>query len=176
MNDYGPGCNCEVRAFMVGGGGDHDYTGCGAGSGYHNYTSWGMWTLTRSIARIAVGNYGQASNFTRYGETYTALPGQDATYDYHADKQHGGNGYSGGGGFCDKYNDCSGNSFNGGANGSDGEGSSSDGTFGHGSGEDLSQYKLANSQLSPGEGGQAWLQPVVPLNPTSVEEVGAGYS
>ena len=53
----------------------------------------------------------------------------------------------------------SGNSFNGGSNGSDGEGSSSDGTFGHGSGDDLSKYILKNWKLSPGEGGQGWVDP-----------------
>ena len=53
----------------------------------------------------------------------------------------------------------SGNSFNGGSNGSDGEGSSSDGTYGHGSGNDLSKYRLDNWKLSPGEGGQGWVDP-----------------
>ena len=116
-------CNCELRHFLVGGGGDRDYVGCGAGSGYHNYEIYPIiWvntifgTTVEVSAQIAVGNYGQASNITlRYESPYnvdftdiTAHPGQDATYDYHLDKQQGGNGYSGGGGFCDKYNDCSG--------------------------------------------------------------------
>ena len=53
----------------------------------------------------------------------------------------------------------SGNSFNGGSNGRDGEGSSSDGTFGHGSGENLANYKLDNWKLTPGEGGKGWNDP-----------------
>ena len=47
--------------------------------------------------------------------------------------------------------------YNGGSNGGDGYGSSSIGSFGHGTQEDLRLYPMRNFRLSPGVGGDEYV-------------------
>merc|ERR1711973_135780 len=143
-------CECEFRAFLVGGGGDYGNTnGVGAGSGYLNYINEKL-SLSSQVAQVQVGRFGQASIITfANGLNYTAKPGQDTS------GYSGGDGYSGGGAFCNTdFDDCTRTSFNGGTNGGDGEGSSNHISHGKGTGEDVQRYELDNWTISAGEGGK----------------------
>ena len=86
-------------------------------------------------------------------EHFQASPGQDCYWDVEEQRHHGGNGYSGGGGYCyERTTKCLG-SFNGGTDGTAGQGRSSIGIFGYGAGEDLSLYSMDNFNVTPGKGG-----------------------
>ena len=152
-------CECEFRAFLVGGGGDYGRTDLvGAGSGYLNYINEKL-SLSSQVAQVQVGRFGQPSIITfANGLNYTAMPGQNTQWDGNFVK--GGDGYSGGGAHCySGYDDCTRTSFNGGTNGGDGEGSSDavreyHYSHGKGTGEDVQRYELDNWTISAGEGGK----------------------
>ena len=126
---------------MVGGGGQQSDL-CGGGSGYLNYTVQPLENLSYKIS-VAAGGERQSSTISINGITITASPGQDAysVPNFQFSHYYGGNGYSGGGGYCNHYDlaQCSGN-LNGGSNGSNGEGPSTPvndqimnlGAYGHG--------------------------------------------
>ena len=50
--------------------------------------------------QVVVGKEREASNITMNGTTISAMPGQDGAYDNRTDKCTGGDGFSGGGGYC----------------------------------------------------------------------------
>ena len=83
----------------------------------------------------------------------TVSPGQDGYFSKEDSLQRGGDGFSGGGGYCHQPDgDCV-ESYSGGTEGGNGHGSSSVGTFGYGTGEDLGKYRMNRFTISPGGGG-----------------------
>ena len=74
-------CECEFRAFLVGGGGDYGRTDLvGAGSGYLNYINEKL-SLSSQVAQVQVGRFGQPSIITfANGLNYTAKPGQNTSW------------------------------------------------------------------------------------------------
>merc|ERR1711874_31013 len=135
--------HCEVRMFLVGGGGQtNNYRGSGSGSGYLKYSSKTL-TETKTV-QLNVGDQGEASQVILDGVTIEALPGESDTYDN--SNYYGGNGFSGGGGFCE----CEG-----GHDGSDGAGDEDiNSNGGKGTGEKLSSFPMESFILTPGVGGQ----------------------
>ena len=130
--------DCQLRVFAVGGGGLGDM-GSGAGSGYLLYNAMNI-TGPTNIS-LVVGGMQLASIVTINGQAFIAEAGHDSR-----DVQNGADGYSGGGALC--------NGCDGGSNGGNGD-SFFDNKGGHGTGEDISTYKLENWVLSPGVGGQS---------------------
>ena len=116
------GIGCQLRAMAVGGGGTQ-LCGAGAGSGYIEYLDVPIPHPSVSV-KVAVGNHGQSSNISIEGLiSITARPGQNSIAS--AISCTGGDGFSGGGAFCEisgHHPDyCTGNIFDGGKNGGDGE-------------------------------------------------------
>ena len=131
----------EIRALAVGGGGrgPTGYGG-GAGSGQVNFTSLVM--KAGDVLALTVGAQGEPSSVQK-DEKVVLLA--DAGQNY--DRENGGDGYSGGGGY-----DESGVGGAGGQDGSDGEDTPS-GKGGHGSGLKLGELNMTRFTLSPGTGG-----------------------
>ena len=134
-------CYVEIRALAVGGGGrgPTGYGG-GAGSGQVNITSLVM--KAGDVLALTVGAQGEPSSVQKDGEVVLLA---DAGQNY--DRENGGDGYSGGGGY-----DESGVGGAGGQDGSDGEDTPS-GKGGHGSGLKLGELNMTRFTLSPGMGG-----------------------
>ena len=125
--------HCQLRVFMVGGGGHAVNSNIGGGSGYIKYSSI-ILTESNIIQTLQVGDYGQPSTVTiQDGVFLEASPGQNGI----------SGGWSGGGGpncNCD-----------GGSDGGDGSGAG-----GKGTGEKLSSFPMESFILTPGLGGQAY--------------------
>ena len=67
-------------------------------------------------------------------------------------RNHGGDGYCGGGATCYPYYcNATQGPFNGGTGGGDGQGNTTMTTFGRGTGEDLTLYQLQHWVLTPGQ-------------------------
>ena len=67
-------------------------------------------------------------------------------------RNHGGDGYCGGGATCYPYYcNATQGPFNGGTGGGDGQGNTTMTTFGRGTGEDLTSYPLQHWVLTPGQ-------------------------
>ena len=128
-----PSSGCHLRVLAVGGGGGAGYGG--GGSGY--ILSYNETLTTDTVLNIIVGDQRQSSWVTINGQTFEAAPGDDAD-----------DGYSGGGAFGGNTE-----GHDGGSNGEDGE---NDQNFdgGHGTGEDVTTYKMNNFALTPGAGGK----------------------
>ena len=126
----------QLRMFLVGGGGQGIWAG--GGSGYLRYLTMDL-SGEKNI-RLTVGDHQEASSVIVNNLSIVAEPGDD--YDSFA----GGDGYSGGSGRCESAVPC-----RGGSDGGDGD----DGRefAGHGTGENVTNYKLDNWLLSPGAGG-----------------------
>ena len=122
--------HCELRVFMVGGGGSAVNNYIGGGSGYIKYSTIGL-TESNIIQTIKVGDYGHRSSVTIDGVILLAEPGRPGL----------DGGWSGGGG-----SNCN---CNGGSDGSDGSGAG-----GKGTGEKLSSFPMDSFILTPGVGGQ----------------------
>ena len=127
--------HCQLRVFMVGGGGRYvgggESTDIGGGSGYIKYSTFGL--KSNIIQTIKVGDYGQPSNVTF---------GIDGVFLEAAPGLHGpAGGWSGGGG-----PNCIG-----GSDGGDGIGAG-----GKGTGEKLSSFPMDSFILTPGVGGQSY--------------------
>ena len=124
---------CQLRVLAIGGGGKG--ATIGGGSGYIQFYSETF--IADTVISLIVGDRRESSSVTVNGETVMAAPGNDGNL--------GGDGYSGGGGWgqpgCD-----------GGTDGSDGEDCFYDG--GHGTGDDVTAYKMDNFVLTPGAGGK----------------------
>lgn len=135
--------HCQVRLFLVGGGGKYSgHTYGGGGSGYLKYSSITL-NEVKSI-QIEVGDQGETSTVTMDGVTLEAGPGESDRTD--GTIRYGGNGYSGGGSVsCE----C-----NGGSDGGDGGGDGDTHIGGKGTGEKLSSFPMDTFILSPGVGGQ----------------------
>ena len=112
-----PRDTCQLRSLLVGGGGyaRQGETQAGAGSGFLHYLSYGGYGGAE--LRVGVGEAGEASTLTISGDTFSGLPGQDASKDHYGFSK-GGDGYSGGGDFGRNK---------GGTDGSDGWGSGDEG-------------------------------------------------
>ena len=122
---------CQLRILAIGGGGEA-FAG-GGGSGYIQFHSE---TFTaETFISLTVGDKSQSSSVTVNGQTVTAAPGNDCV----SGSYQGADGYSGGGG-RGIYSGC-----DGGTDGSDGEDCSYDG--GHGTGDDVTAYKLHSFTL-----------------------------
>jgi len=127
---------CQLRVLAIGGGGRGGYGG--GGSGYIQFHSETLTAAT--LISLTVGDKSQSSSVTVNGQTVTAAPGNDCV----SGSYQGADGYSGGGG-RGIYSGC-----DGGTDGSDGEDCSYDG--GHGTGDDVTAYKMDNFVLTPGAG------------------------
>ena len=134
---------CQLRVLAVGGGGMGG--GCGAGSGHIQYQTMILDPIT--IISITVGAQSQSSVVRVNSQTVEARPGG---YDRSCD------GYSGGGAANFQWG---GAYYTGGTNGGDGWGSQDDNP-GHGTGEDISEYKMDNYILTPGAGGEGWVDSI----------------
>ena len=131
---------CQLRVLAIGGGGE-GYTG-GGGSGYIQFHSE---TLTaETFISLTVGDKSQSSSVTVNDQNVTAAPG----IDYDGTSGKGADGYSGGGGGASPGCD-------GGTDGSDGDDCTYDG--GHGTGDDVTAYKMDNFVLTPGAGGKYYV-------------------
>ena len=141
------GGECELRIFLVGGGGNFGSYG-GGGSGYIGYSPQLVSAGTVLTVTAQVGGRGQSSSVTIRGETITALPGYDGP-DF-----DGGDGYCGGGG----------GGYYGGAGGTDGgdgyrdDGSGGIGTGGLGIHWDISSFTFNAWKLGAGAGGEVYHQ------------------
>ena len=135
-----PFSKCQLRILAVGGGGIGGQWrdgGWGGGSGYIQYRKL---TLTaESVINLRVGKGSQSSVVTINGQTIEAAPGKSSL-------AKGGDGYSGGG--ADGYS--------GGSNGGNGDDPWYRSDDGHGTGEDITTYRMDNFVLSPGAGGKVW--------------------
>merc|ERR1711973_411254 len=87
---------CQLRALLVGGGGGGDLAG--GGSGYFNIHQLQVNPSYKIF--VTAGGRSQSSMISVNGITITAHPGLDYHCDYHNGFCYGGDGYSGGGGFC----------------------------------------------------------------------------
>merc|ERR1711973_1010457 len=150
---------CQLRALLVGGGA-YGGGGGGGGSGYFNIHQLQVNPYYKIF--VKAGGLGQSSTISVNGITMTAHPGLD----YHCDNDnrcYGGDGYSGGGGRCREDNGvkCDAGNYTGGTNGSNGGGPSTPDDHhwapGHGTGEDISGYRMDEFKLSPGQGGMAYV-------------------
>ena len=95
----------------------------------------------------------QPSSISIGSVTTSAMPGEDGFHkneDGGKGKRKGGDGYSGGGGWCYEELEYCESSYAGGADGHDGHGKSSKGTYGHGTGDDLGSFHFENFALTPG--------------------------
>ena len=139
--------DCLLRILAVGGGG-HGGTS-GGGSGYINYTTRTI--ISRSSEYkigIKVGNISQATIVTLdHIDEVRAEPGQTGDYD------NGGRGYSGGGAWCLYTVDGCDGGYNGGHGEDRADGK---GKGGHGTGEDVTEYKFDHYKLSPGDAGERY--------------------
>merc|ERR1711973_344182 len=139
---------CQLRALLVGGGGGGDLAG--GGSGYFNIHQLQVNPSYKIF--VTAGGRSQSSMISVNGSTIAAHPGLDAHYDngFH----YGGDGYSGGGGFCSEEDGvkCDTGNYTGGTNGSDGGSPSTPddyhGAPGHGTGEDISGCRVDKFKLS----------------------------
>ena len=131
--------HCAARFFLVGGGGSGSYGG--AGSGYLTYSVIPL-TETTTV-QINVGDQGAASTVSINGVNLEAAAGESDTYD--GTINHGGDGFSGGGGW---------GSYNGGSDGGDGAGDGDTHLGGQGTGEKLSSFAMDSFLLTPGVGGR----------------------
>jgi len=130
---------CQLRVLAIGGGGKGNSGG--GGSGYIQFYSE---TFTaETFISLTVGDWRQSSSVTVNDQTVMAAPGNDAGV-------AGADGYSGGGGYINNSN----RGCDGGTDGSDGEDCSYDG--GHGTGDDVTAYKMKNFVLTPGAGGKCY--------------------
>ena len=131
--------DCQVRMFLVGGGGyaHSSYQGGGGGSGYLQYLSQSATDVLTSLSLI-VGGEREQSSVTIYGKNITALPGKAS---YSDGDEQGGDGYCGGGDY---------GHYKGGTSGSDGEGR---GNEGGGTGEDVTAFHIVNFVITSGAGG-----------------------
>ena len=95
-----------------------------------------------------------------YNQSVVAEPGDDSSF------YDGGDGYSGGSGDCDGVSPC-----RGGSNGGDGDdGSNTESAGGHGTHENVGDYKLDSWVLTPGAGGDGTL----PCSDASYRGAGGG--
>jgi len=163
MKVIGDGDNCTMRILVVGGGGSGDfhqnesyyYSGGGGGSGYLYYTILPSFPWSIMDFTVTVGSFGEPSVVKFLNGPYDGMyfidadPGQNG---YHNGSDNGGDGYCGGGaGCCNQHGSMP---YCGGSDGSDGENDVADGDGGgHGTGEDIKEYKFDNFELSPGKGG-----------------------
>ena len=92
-----------------------------------------------------------------YNQSVVAEPGDDSSF------YDGGDGYSGGSGDCDGVSPC-----RGGSNGGDGDDTES--ASGHGTHENVGDYKLDSWVLTPGAGGDGTL----PCSDSSNRGAGGG--
>ena len=154
------GVQCQLRAFLVGGGGSMSGD-AGGGSGYLKYYS--ELTGPPITIELLVGGSQQAS-FVQLenGTRIIAEAGKDGM-GWVEDGYKGGDGYSGGG--------CRGHCY-GGSNGSDGQGDDH-GEGGSGSQVDLTSFPLDNFVLSPGPGGK-WCEWNIWGSPGGVKGGGGG--
>ena len=128
---------CQLRVLAIGGGGEGNSGG--GGSGYIQFHSE---TFTaETFISLTVGDKSQSSSVTVNDQNVTAAPG----IDYDGTSGKGADGYSGGGGGASPGCD-------GGTDGSDGKDCDYDG--GHGTGDDVTAYKMDNFVLTPGAGGK----------------------
>ena len=140
---------CDIRFLLVGSGG-WGYFG-GGGSGYLEYRSLQVSAGEVLTAQVGdetaqVGDERLSSSVTlRSGDVYTANSGQWGQGGY----EGGGAGYSGGGGGGRN------NGGDGGTNGGDGLGGS-DGSGGHGTGEDVSSFTFTAWIIEAGAGGEVY--------------------
>ena len=126
---------CQLRVLAIGGGGEADGGGGGGGGG-SGYIQFYSGTLTAdTFISLTVGDQKTSSIVTVNGQAVTAGPGNDGN-----DSGKGGDGYSGGGGYGNDIG-C-----DGGTDGSDGE-DCSYGDGGHGTGDDVTAYKLHSFTL-----------------------------
>ena len=99
--------------------------------------------------KVTVGNSGEASRVLVDNGLLEAGPGDDGlSYPDDGVGPVGGDGYSGGGGYCV----CSGGSD--GGDGQSGDGGDVYGVGGHGTGEKIAFYKMDFFSLTPAPGGQ----------------------
>ena len=142
--------SCQLRVIVIGGGGKGDEEGGnGGGSGYIRYYPTDIFASEKQI-KVTVGNSSQASIVFIDNGVLEAPPGDDGlSYPDDGSGPVGGDGYSGGGGYCV----CSG-----GFDGGDGEAGGGDDGFvyggGHGTGEKIALYKMDYFSLTPAAGGQ----------------------
>ena len=139
--------SCQLRVIVVGGGGKGDQDGGnGGGSGYIHYYPTDMAIASEKHITVTVGRSGQASIVYIDNGVLEAGPGDDGlSYPDDGAGPVGGDGYSGGGGYCAVCN--------GGMDGGDGDGGSQ-GPGGHGTGEKIALYKMDYFSLTPAPGGQ----------------------
>ena len=137
---------CQLRVLAVGGGGgkgcDLNNSYGGGGSGFITYHKETITNDTEITLRV--GDGGQSSVVDIDGRRIEAAPGD------------GRKGYSGGGGGAS--GGVPGRGQTGGSNGGNGQDGEESYDFhdfegGHGTGEDIRQYRLDNFVLSPGAGG-----------------------
>ena len=179
------GEGCHLRIFAVGGGGAGCECPTGGGSGFIQYIELPIPRDQQHPyhVKVSVGNGsfveakgsvpGQPSSLsvedlTNCGHrdcsrvAYAANPGQDCYYDRDEQRHHGGNGYSGGGGWCSgNVTNCPGTA-NGGSSGGPGHAISRHGVYGRGTGEDLALFRMENFVITPGRGGDQACYPSCP--------------
>ena len=128
--------SCQLRALVVGaGGGSNGWTTGGSGSGYIKNIQVSMPSFNEEIQVSIGGSVEESAIKINNHETFRAEPGRSTP------NLNGGDGYSGGG----SYDSA------GGSDGSDGEGNYG----GHGTGEDITNYKFFAFEITPGQGGNA---------------------
>jgi len=134
-------CYVEARALAVGGGGrgPTGYGG-GAGSGRVNFTTFLL--NDGDVLALGVGVQGEFSSVQMDGQV-VLLAAAGGNYD----RNNGGDGYSGGGGYDGDLHGGAG-----GQDGSDGEDATS-GKGGQGSGLRIGELNMTRFTLSPGKGG-----------------------
>merc|ERR1711973_780124 len=149
---------CQLRTLLVGGGGAGGGYG-GGGSGYFIIHQFQVNPSYKIF--VTAGGHGSSRMISVNGITIIAHPGLDD----HCDNGfcYGGDGYSGGGGYCWEEDGviCDTGNYTGGTNGSNGGGPSTPDdhhwAHGHGTGEDISGYRMDEFKLSPGQGGMAYV-------------------
>ena len=128
--------NCQLRVFLIGGGGWSNTPGFASGGGGSGYLQYHTQAISgNSEIQLMVGAARQPSNITINGELIEAAPGHSGGG---SPVSEAGDGYSGGG-----Y----GGKNNGGSNGANGDGGSGD-YVGEGTGEYLNQLGKLSIKLS----------------------------
>merc|ERR1711973_417542 len=111
---------CQLRALLVGGGGGGP-NNAGSGSGYFNIHQLQVDPSYEILVTAGAADwiYSQPSMISINGITITAQPGLYEHCD-NDNRCYGGDGYSGGGGFCMEDKKCDAGNYTGGTNGSNG--------------------------------------------------------
>ena len=123
---------CDVKFLIVSGGGQSAF--CGGGSGRIFYLESHL-VSSHDVIQIVVGGERNESTLSIVGEispgTKWIVPAGGSAYN-EAGRCHGGDGYSGGAGYCYEAREECGEKFEGGSNGGPGHGSSSGKATNHG--------------------------------------------